>query len=394
MIVESPVTTGMESCGPAPGSRVLVAMSGGVDSSLTAQLLVQQGFDIIGVNMRTHRLSKEELAMGAKIKTCCSPTDAKDARACAMRSEFPFYVIDVEQDFERDVIDPFIRAYMSGRTPNPCVLCNNHVKLGLLLEKAALWNCDSVATGHYARKVIHPETGRFTLKRAKDLGKDQCYYLYGLTQAQLEKIVFPLGDLTKAEVREQARGAALPTADKPESQEICFIPDNDYRKFLRKRFEKSGTEMPRGKFLTVDGEEMGEHEGIAFYTVGQRKGLGLSGGTGEPLYVVSIDPVGHNIILGPRRHVLFDGLSADGLNWMGLESLDGPIRARVQIRHRHAPAWAMIEPAGADRVDVWFDEAQQAVSPGQATVFYDAGDRVLGGGWIIEGTHRPGAAEA
>lgn len=375
-------------CEPAAGRKALVAMSGGVDSSLAAVLLVDQGWKVIGVNMRTHRLTPEEKALGAQIKTCCSPTDAKDARACADRDRFPFYVLDVEPAFERDVIDPFIRSYMSGRTPNPCVLCNNHVKLGLLLEKARLWGCHRVATGHYARKVRHPDTGRWTLARAADERKDQCYYLYGLSQEQLDVLLFPLGDMQKDEVRQRARDAELVTADKPESQEICFIPDNDYRRFLRKRFAERGIAMPRGRFLTTDGEDLGEHEGIAFYTVGQRRGLGVA--TGDPLYVVSIDPATHNIVLGPREAVYFDGLEADGLNWMGIDKLESPRRARVQIRHRHKAQPATLFPTDdPGHIRAVFDEPAIAVSPGQAAVFWDDQDRVLGGGWIIHGIHGP-----
>ncbi len=366
--------------------KVLVAMSGGVDSSLVGAMLADEGYEIVGVNMRTHRLSPEEKALGAQIKTCCSPVDAKDARSCADRGRFPFYVLDVEPAFERDVIDPFIRAYMSGRTPNPCVLCNNHVKLGLLLEKARLYGCDRVATGHYAIKERHPETGRWTMRRAKDRNKDQTYYLYGLTQDQLEVIEFPLGELTKDEVRERARELALPVANKPESQEICFIPDNNYRRFLRKRFDEQGVEMPTGRFITTTGKVLGEHEGIAFYTVGQRRGLGIS--TGSPLFVVQIDVESNNIIVGPREALMSEGLEADGLNWMGLAGINEPIRARVQIRYRHQPERATIERAGDDLVRVWFEEPVRAVSPGQATVFYDDQDRVLGGGWIVRGLQR------
>ncbi len=358
-------------------------MSGGVDSSVAAWLLRRDGVDIIGVNMRTHRLSPAEIALGAQIKTCCSPFDAKDARACAERSEFPFYVLDVEPDFERDVIDPFIAAYRAGETPNPCVLCNNYVKLGLLLEKAELWGCAKVATGHYARKVRHPETGRWTLQRAADRNKDQCYYLFGLTQEQLDVIEFPLGDYEKPAVREMARDAEIPTADKPESQEICFIPSNDYRGFLRKKFAERGITMPAGRFLTVDGKDMGEHQGIAFYTVGQRRGLNIS--WHEPLYVVEIDPIANVVIVGPRSAVQFDGLTAKEPNWMGLEKLDAPRPALVQIRHRHTPASATISPLEGGRVHVEFEEPQQAVSPGQAVVFLDSEERVLGGGWIEKG---------
>ncbi len=366
-------------------TRILVAMSGGVDSSLAAWLLKEQGCDLVGVNMRTHKLSAEELALGAQIKTCCSPTDAKDARACAARTEFPFYVLDVEEEFTRDVIDPFVQAYRQGMTPNPCVLCNNHVKLGLLLEKAELWGCGMIATGHYARRVQMPGTGRWTLAKARDLTKDQTYYLFGLQQHQLEKLLLPVGELTKAEVRELARKALLPTADKPESQEICFIPSNDYRAFLRRRFEAEGATMPRGRFVSTTGEVLGEHEGIAFYTVGQRKGLHIA--VGHPLYVVEIDAVNNNVILGPREAVLSDGLWASGINWMGVAGLDGPRRAFIQIRHRHKAQSGMLIPDAADanKVRVEFDEPAQAVSPGQAAVFYDDEARVLGGGWIEKG---------
>lgn len=374
----------LENIPAPPGARVLVAMSGGVDSSLAATMIRDAGHELIGVNMRTHRLSPEELALGAQIRTCCSPTDAKDARACATRSDFPFYVLDVEPSFEREVIDPFIAAYSNGRTPNPCVLCNNKVKLGLLLEKAQLWQCSHVATGHYARKVRHPETGRWTLARAADRNKDQCYYLFGLQQWQLEMLVLPLGNLTKPQVREQARAHALPTADKPESQEICFIPQNDYRAFLRRRFAESGTQMPRGKIVDTEGRTLGAHEGLAFYTVGQRRGLGISGK--EPLYVVALDVAANNVIVGPRSAVLFDGLLAENPNWMGIAALHAPRRAFVQIRHRHAPAAATLAPGPEpDTVRISFDEPQMAVAPGQATVFYDEEDRILGGAWIVRG---------
>ncbi len=360
-------------------------MSGGVDSSLAAQLLLEDGHELVGVNMRTHRLSPQEEAMGRQIKTCCSPHDAKDARACAQRTGFPFYVLDVEPDFRRDVVDPFVQAYLRGETPNPCVLCNSHVKLGLLLEKAELWGCSQVATGHYARKVRHPDTGRWTLAVAKDTGKDQTYYLFGLEQWQLEVLTFPLGELTKPEVRERARTTGIPTADKPESQEICFIPSNDYRAFLRKRFEKEGRTVSEGRFVHIDGRDLGPHKGIPFYTVGQRRGLGLA--AGEPLYVVALDAETDTVVVGPREAVLFDGLEAKEINWMGLPGLEGPRRARVRIRHRHEPAPAVLEPHPEDagRVFARFDEPQAAVAPGQAAVFYDDRDRVLAGGWIARG---------
>lgn len=363
--------------------KILVAMSGGVDSSLAGWLLAKQGHEIVGVNMRTHRLTPEELARGPQIKTCCSPTDAKDARACAERSEFPFYVLDVEPDFRRDVIDPFVASYRNGRTPNPCVLCNNHVKLGLLLEKAELWGCAKVATGHYARKVRQPQTGRWTLQQAADANKDQTYYLFGLQQEQLEMLELPLGELTKAQVRDMARQAQLATADKPESQEICFIPDNDYRGFLRKEFLKRDLQMPRGRILSTDGRDLGEHDGIAFYTIGQRRGLPIPA-QGEPYYVVQIDAGQHNVIVGPKSEVTRSELVAEEINWMGLPGLDEARRALVRIRHRHTPAPAVLHPISGrpDAARATFDEPQAAITPGQAAVFYDEEMRVLGGGWI------------
>lgn len=366
-----------------PAERILVAMSGGVDSSLAAWLLKQQGFDIVGVNMRTHRLSPQEIALGARIKTCCSPTDATDARSCAERTDFPFYVLDMEEDFRRDVIDPFVAAYQNAQTPNPCVLCNNKVKLGILLEKAALWGCAKVATGHYARKVRHPETGRWTLARSFDLNKDQTYYLFGLKQHQLEMLELPVGELTKAAVREMAREAGLVTADKPESQEICFIPTNDYRGFLQREFAKRGVAMPTGKFIDTRGNVLGEHKGIAYYTVGQRHGLGIA--AAHRLYVVAIDTETNNIVIGTHYEALFTGLIAKDISWMGLAGLDAPRKAFVQIRYRKGLAPATLVPDG-ECVRITFDEPQLAVTPGQAAVFYDGEERVLGGGWIVSGT--------
>jgi tRNA-uridine 2-sulfurtransferase len=271
---------------------------------------------------------------------------------------------------------------LAGETPNPCVLCNNHVKLGLLLEKAELWNCDSVATGHYARRVRHPETGRWALAIAEDRNKDQTYYLFGLKQHQLAKLVLPLGELSKDEVRRIAREEGIPTADKPESQEICFIPSNDYRAFLEKRFSGEGREVPRGRFISVGGEDMGEHRGIPFYTVGQRRGLDIA--AGYPLYVVEIDIARNNVIVGPREALLSSELLVGEINWMGLAGIDAPVKAHVRIRHRHLPAPATLHPVEGDPLSarILFDDPQQAVTPGQAAVFYDDANRVLGGGWI------------
>lgn len=365
--------------------KILVAMSGGVDSSLAASLLKEQGYDLVGVNMRTHKLSAEEIALGPQIKSCCSPTDAKDARSCAEKTELPFYVLDVEEEFRQHVIAPFIDDYLHGRTPNPCVLCNNHVKLGLLMEKATLWGCEQVATGHYARKVFLEDTGRWTLAKAADQNKDQTYYLFGLTQKQLSRLELPLGELTKDQVREMARQAGLPTAEKAESQEICFIPSNDYRSFLRKEFANKKMEMPKGQFLRTDGKVLGKHEGIAFYTVGQRRGLKISGP--EPYYVVQIDPVSNNIILGTKNDVLFSGLIARDLNWMGITGIQEPTRAYIQIRHRHKATAGTLYPPDPQtgELKITFDEPADAVSPGQAAVFYNEQQQILGGGWIVHG---------
>lgn len=366
---------------PRPDQRILVAMSGGVDSSIAAAVLASAGCSLVGVNMRTHRLTPEEKAQGARIKTCCSPVDAKDARACADALGFPFYVLDVEPAFERDVIGPFIDSYAAGRTPNPCVLCNNKVKLGALLDKARLYDCEAIATGHYARKQRHPRTGRWALRRAEDANKDQCYYLFGLAQDQLARILFPLGGLTKPEVRRRAEDAGLATAAKPESQEICFIPDNDYRRFLRGRFAARGEAMPRGKFVSVDGRVLGDHDGVAFYTVGQRRGLGIA--AREPLFVVGIDPDSDTVVLGPRDALASEGLEASGINWMGWEPIREPARLRAQIRHRgEAMPGTLLPPDARGGVRFLFDEPARAVAPGQAVVFWDDDGFVAAGGWI------------
>lgn len=359
-------------------TSVLVAMSGGVDSSVTAILMHEAGHRVLGINMRTHHWG-DEVPVALKFRSCCSPDDARDARACAATHELPFYVLDVEKEFKSTVIENFIDEYLHGRTPNPCIHCNRHVKLGLLLDKAELYGCDYVATGHFAIVEHSDHYGRWILRRGRDANKDQTYYLFDLTQRQLARLLMPLGPHTKSEVREMARRFGLPVHDKPESQEICFVPENNYRKFLERTLPAGHAALLPGDIVDREGRVIGRHQGYAGYTIGQRRGLGIS--SEEPLYVVEIRPEKNQVVVGRKEDVMGRTLVAENCNWVALDGLREPWRCTAQIRYRHEAAECSVEPIDGGAIRVVFDEPQSAITPGQALVLYE-GDVVLGGGWI------------
>src|SRR3989475_9142957 len=344
---------------------IAVAMSGGVDSSTVAAMLRAEGHNIIGLTMqlwKQRRLAGHEGMPESVQGRCCSLDDVYDARRVAEHIGIPYYVVNHEERFERDVVRPFVAEYLSGRTPIPCSLCNNHLKFDQILVVAQQIGAEQVATGHYARVGYDEARGRWLVKRPADHSKDQTYFLFGLTQEQLSRTLFPLGDMTKPEVRELARHHGLALAEKPDSQEICFVPGGDYKRFIDAYLAEQGEALPEtaGDLVTTNGEVIGEHGGIHNFTVGQRKGLGVA--TGSPLYVIQICGASKQVIVGGEEHLYSRTLRARRVNLIAVDDLDKPMRDAVKIRHRHVPAAALIERSGDDEILVTFDETTRALT--------------------------------
>ncbi|HSY35372.1 MAG TPA: tRNA 2-thiouridine(34) synthase MnmA [Acidobacteriaceae bacterium] len=372
---------------------IAVAMSGGVDSSAVAALLHAQGHPLVGLtlqlwNQRRLAANYADLGLPETVPQgrCCSIDDVYDARHVAEHLGIPYYLVNAQDRFEAEVVRPFVSEYLAGRTPIPCTLCNNHLKFDQLLLTARQIGAERIATGHYARNRYDEARGRWILSRPADRSKDQTYFLFGLTQHQLSRTLFPLGEMQKPAVRSMAADHGLDLAQKPDSQEICFIPGGSYQSFLTAYLAEQGQPLPdsSGELVATspDGstEVLGRHEGIHAFTVGQRKGLGLS--SPDPLYVLKIHPDSHKVEVGPDDQLLSTRLTANRLNWVSIPEPTQPIRVAIKIRHRHEPAPATLRVTGPDTIEAIFDEPQRAITPGQSAVFYQ-GDEVAGGGWIL-----------
>ncbi len=375
--------------GEAKKLKIAVAMSGGVDSSAAAALLRDQGHELVGFTMqlwnqrRNINLDEHGDPLPSR---CCSLDDVYDARRVAESLGFPFYVLNLEREFEAAVVEPFIQSYLEGETPIPCVACNSRLKFASLDKMAISLGCDKVATGHFARVEYDAEADRYRLFRGRNYGKDQSYFLWELTQEQLSRAYFPLGEMYKEEVRDIAREANLYTAEKQESQEICFVPDGKYSEFIDRYLDhegRSGEKPVGGDIVTSEGVTVGKHSGVHRYTIGQRKGLGIA--NEKPLYVTQIQRAKNQIIVGDADDLDSMDFTARGVNWVAFDTPDKPVRANVKIRYRHEPAPATIVALPDGGAHITFDEPQRAITPGQATIFYD-GDEVVGGGWIVRGS--------